>query len=83
MHEITFSTDDKPKLLSQVFDSFSDQNVVYIRTIAFLNKYQEFGVHHYGSIYYWKMIDGWELRQHLTRLEQAFNTNLHSITQLG
>jgi hypothetical protein len=30
MHEITFSTDDKPKLLSQVWDSFSYQNLIYI-----------------------------------------------------
>lgn len=41
MHEITFSTDDKPKLLSQVYDSFCNENIVYVRTILLLNHVAE------------------------------------------
>lgn len=82
MHEITFSTDDKPKLLSQVVDSSLDQNVVYIniRTISFLNKSHKFGVHNFWHIII-ETCDQWS-RKYSTRLEKAFKTNLPTITLL-
>lgn len=56
MHEITFSSDDKPKLLSQVHDGFSDKSNLYVRKIA--NIWSDFYV--YICAYAACMIDGCE-----------------------
>lgn len=43
MHEITFASDDKPKLLSQVFDRFSHVSVIMIFIHSSLNRGLLFG----------------------------------------